>query len=502
MNTLKRNKKQIIVLAALALLVVALLLAFLGLGGFLNFSSKNARVIELGTRGFHPQELTIRQGETVKFITSAGQPFWPASNIHPEHTLYAEFDPKGPILPQSSWSFTFEKPGLWKYHDHIQANLTGKITVLGQGKSGSLNMELTAASCLEVPEGRKLQCWDELLEATLAEYGLASAFDLFIELYRSEPSVAKSCHGWGHVLGQGAYHLFAGSEEVQVPQEASYCGYGFYHGFLEELLLNTGDPTGAIEFCEYASDHAQERQSINVYANCIHGIGHGSTSEAAENPANWGQVEPVLAYGKKNCELVTSHSQELEVCWEGVFNELQQNINFGTNGFSYKLLQDDFFGICKRQEEKYKRSCYFEFIGLIHYVAGHDFKKAAAMVLEDVKDERDASYLMLKLAADFMQYDIVKASHEQNVLDCRSLPEYVHKACFQGITLGFTAHGEPGQEYVKGLAFCRSLFLSESERQVCHEKLFRDLSSQYKPEKLAGLCEGVEENYRQYCRQE
>jgi len=506
-SILKYNKKPFIFVGALLLFVGMLLvvLLYLNLPGkffaFLSPTLNKKHVVELRQDGFYPEEIIIRQGDTVAFITIAGKSFWPASNIHPAHTIYPEFDPKESISPEDSWSFKFTEPGLWKYHDHIQANHTGKITVLAPTGSGSWDRTQAATSCVGETPGGKLQCWDELLESTLAEHGLPAAFKLFIELYRSEPSVAKGCHGWGHVLGKGAYHLFADNKDVVVPNEASYCGYGFYHGFLEELLLNTGDPKGALDFCNYASERVAARQTIIVYVNCVHGIGHGSTSEAAEDPANWGKVDPVLAYGKKNCELVTNHPQELEICWEGVFNELQQNINFATNGFSYELLKDDFFGICRQEEQKYKRACYFEFIGLITYAAGHDFRKAAAMVLEDVPNEKDASYLMVKLAADFMQNDIVNPTYEKNVLDCRSLPEYVYKACLQGIVLGFTAHGEPGREYVKGLDFCRSPILTEAEEEQCHRKLLRDLSSLYLPEKLAEICQGVEDLYKEYCTQ-
>jgi len=485
-----------------AVIFALLIVAVFVLGAlFLSDRSGREHVVELRQDGFHPEKIIIQQGDTVKFITALEQPFWPASNIHPSHTIYPEFDAQESILSKDSWSFKFTEPGLWKYHDHIHANHTGKITVLApSGRSGSWDITQAATSCVDEIPGWKLQCWDELLESTLAEQGLPAAFKLFIELYKSEPSVAKGCHGWGHVLGEGAYYLFADNKDVVVPSEASYCGYGFYHGFLEELLVNTGDPRKALDFCSYISERADARQTISVYVNCVHGIGHGSTSVAAEDPANWGKVDAVLSFGKKNCELVTSHSQELQICWEGVFNEFVEEMNLATNGFSQELIKDDFFGICRRQEQKYKKACYFEFIGFINRAVGRDFRKAAAMVLDDVPNQKDAAYLMVKLAADFMQDDIVNPTYERNVLDCRSLPEYVHKACLvDGIVLGFTAHGEPGQEYVKGLDFCRSSILKKIEQEQCHKQLFKNLSSLYPPEKLAEICQSVEERYQQYC---
>lgn len=119
--------------------VVLLILA----GAFLFMSSKEERkvpvaqtevpegatVVTLGKDGFSPAELTIAKGETVTFRTTNGELFWPASNLHPSHTIYPEFDPLTPVQPNTVWSFTFEKPGEWKFHDHLAPYFTGVITV-------------------------------------------------------------------------------------------------------------------------------------------------------------------------------------------------------------------------------------------------------------------------------------------------------------------------------------------------------------------------------------
>lgn len=85
--------------------------------------------IRLTANGFVPAESTIKAGETVTFVTDLGKQFWPASNLHPTHLLYPEFDPKQPIAPNASWSFTFTKAGSWKFHDHLAPYYTGTINV-------------------------------------------------------------------------------------------------------------------------------------------------------------------------------------------------------------------------------------------------------------------------------------------------------------------------------------------------------------------------------------
>lgn len=86
--------------------------------------------IVLTDSGFEPREVTIRQGGTITFINETDKPHWPASNLHPTHELYAEFDPLRPLAADEEWSFTFERIGTHNYHDHIRAYFVGKIHVV------------------------------------------------------------------------------------------------------------------------------------------------------------------------------------------------------------------------------------------------------------------------------------------------------------------------------------------------------------------------------------
>jgi plastocyanin len=88
-----------------------------------------AVVITLSKDGFSPDELSIKTGTTVAFRSVNGDLYWPASNLHPSHLVYPEFDPEEPIQPNDVWSFTFTKVGEWKYHDHLAPYFTGVITV-------------------------------------------------------------------------------------------------------------------------------------------------------------------------------------------------------------------------------------------------------------------------------------------------------------------------------------------------------------------------------------
>ena len=90
---------------------------------------EGATVVTLTKDGYVPRELTVEKGTVVAFVSENGALFWPASNLHPSHGIYPEFDPKAPIQPNDAWSFTFDTAGEWKYHDHLAPYFIGVITV-------------------------------------------------------------------------------------------------------------------------------------------------------------------------------------------------------------------------------------------------------------------------------------------------------------------------------------------------------------------------------------
>lgn len=86
--------------------------------------------VVLGEKGFDPQEVTLQKGATITFSTTRNKPFWPASNLHPSHTIYSEFDPMRPLQPSETWQFTFDRVGDWAYHDHLRSYYVGIVHVV------------------------------------------------------------------------------------------------------------------------------------------------------------------------------------------------------------------------------------------------------------------------------------------------------------------------------------------------------------------------------------
>lgn len=92
-------------------------------------SASNQYIVNYTDNGFSPASITVPKGATVMFNNNSSNPFWVASNPHPTHTDYPEFDAKKDISVGSSYDFTFTKTGTWGYHNHLNPSEGGTVIV-------------------------------------------------------------------------------------------------------------------------------------------------------------------------------------------------------------------------------------------------------------------------------------------------------------------------------------------------------------------------------------
>jgi len=97
--------------------------------------------VRITSSGFEPKTLTVKAGTTVTFVNEDSNKHWPASAMHPTHTVYPGsdinkcgsdetiFDACKGLEQGESFSFTFNEKGSWKYHDHLSVSSTGTIVV-------------------------------------------------------------------------------------------------------------------------------------------------------------------------------------------------------------------------------------------------------------------------------------------------------------------------------------------------------------------------------------
>lgn len=100
-------------------------------------------VINITSEGFSPNAVTIRAGSQVTFRNEEDKEHWPASEVHPTHSVYpgsgrekcgtAEerniFDACRGLKRGETFDFVFYEKGTWRYHDHLQTSFFGSVTV-------------------------------------------------------------------------------------------------------------------------------------------------------------------------------------------------------------------------------------------------------------------------------------------------------------------------------------------------------------------------------------
>ena len=280
-----------------------------------------------------------------------------------------------------------------------------------------------------------------------------------------------------------------------------YCGYGFYHGFMETLLHASGNLEEAREFCSYTEELTGLPSS---WTACFHGIGHGAVD--ASDPRAWGSIEAIMEPGIELCKAVSETDFQLYLCVTGVFNStevLSTNPKYGIED-----LNKDPYEFCQKQPDEFKEPCYTNMIPVVLRLSDDDFAKAARYVVENIQDPTQmtidnytvSEMVMLSLFHEFIRLNIQNANYIQDGLNyCRQLSQDLHLACIEGLSGGHIKYGEPEREYVKALNFCGSDQLSKEERKPCYKHVLSRLRAWYSQEKARQICESVDPEYRMFC---
>lgn len=95
--------------------------------GVLN---QNKVVVTYNGTAFSPKAVTIKKGDSITFVNESAGGMSVASDPHPSHTIYPEFDQyKSTERGQKSFTFVFDKVGSWAYHNHLNSSATGLVVV-------------------------------------------------------------------------------------------------------------------------------------------------------------------------------------------------------------------------------------------------------------------------------------------------------------------------------------------------------------------------------------
>lgn len=94
-----------------------------------NLANEVTATVTYNGTSFSPRTLTITSGETVTFVNNSKQQMWVASDPHPQHTNLSGFDALRGYGAGQSYSYTFTKAGNYQFHDHLNEDAHGTITV-------------------------------------------------------------------------------------------------------------------------------------------------------------------------------------------------------------------------------------------------------------------------------------------------------------------------------------------------------------------------------------
>lgn len=80
--------------------------------------------------GFSPATVRVQKGTTVTWTNQDDSPHQVTSDPHPTHEALPGLDSEEALAKGDSFSFTFEQPGTFTYHDHLNPlKLLGTVIV-------------------------------------------------------------------------------------------------------------------------------------------------------------------------------------------------------------------------------------------------------------------------------------------------------------------------------------------------------------------------------------
>lgn len=104
----------------------------------------NTAQVEITKNGFSPLTLTVDQNTIVTFVNKDDKLHRVVSDPHPTHETLPALDSQTNIPPDGQYSFLFDKPGSWTYHDEENPLVfQGTIDVIGETQAGEEKLSIS-----------------------------------------------------------------------------------------------------------------------------------------------------------------------------------------------------------------------------------------------------------------------------------------------------------------------------------------------------------------------
>ena len=292
------------------------------------------------------------------------------------------------------------------------------------------------------------QCLTKVVVDEAKSHGVDAGFDALASAYARDKTFADTCHGATHTLGDIGYEQYKKNEQFKLTSKTSYCGFGFFHGFMESLLFDTRDISVARRFCDSAEESMKKTFSGVSFA-CYHGIGHGVVD--GSDPALWGDAKKYIEPGLKLCDTLGDNEEHKTRCASGVFNAL--GVAYMEPRYLLKPKPNDPYAICREQDKPYARkACYDQMNSYIVPSVG-TFKKAISLAAEaELRYRRTAIWSVAGMSAQKTLSENRDAGVD--IATCLDLSSEFRDACVDGFAAGLVEFGLPGKEFEIPVAAC------------------------------------------------
>jgi len=471
--------------------------------------------VVLTNDGFKPSHLTVPLGARVVFTTTRGRYFWPASNDHPSHTLYAEFDPKEPISPDSSWSFQFEQPGVWKFHDHVSPSYTGDITVGPVAKEEQRNEKkgtvvsltkslwsklhtllgqyikpLNYASCrsVKLDRGERIQCWERVVVAITQRKGLIAALNFVAREKNRNVAFASDCHVYVHRIGEEYYWYFFNNRQIEVSDKFNICDQGFFHGFMQEFASHGTNIIQAKRYCDLLmSQMGESNERLHMLRQqCYHGVGHGAAFLYAAS--YWGNTDEIIRRSISDCRSLIDGDPHL--CISGVFGGMAA-MYWGLHGFTLDMDISKPWQLCEHQPMPERVDCYDQLVPVVFSRMGLDLKTVGNLI-EQIPEMAIRRVAMEHLGS-MPSYTLVPETEDYNsiILACRMFLQPLNTDCLHGFAGALVRIGPISEAQNRSTRFCQSDSMSESERAVCYDAVRNQIATHYSEKEASRYCQHI-----------
>ncbi len=456
--------------------------------------------IKMTSGSFDPKNIQIEKGDTVTFVNQDQVDRWPASNIHPTHQIYPEFDPKKPIHKGNSWEFQFDKAGIFRFHDHLNPDLTGVIIVTDNGEKSKterfnlaqvknylsnsikkiyyrffpskLEADLNAFNAVEVASNQsQLQNWVALIGGKKFMGKLVAD---------SEGGNKVDCHQEAHLVGRTAYQL----EGRSVFQNTDYnCHSGYLHGAMEAFIAETKGQNLIKEVSKLCSGFKTNFSNFE----CLHGIGHGLLAFDDYD------IPSALDLCRK-----LSTDYERRSCYGGIFMEniMVDEGRGATTAHSTNWVSQDPHFPCSGVDKDYliQYECYQMQTSRMLHIFKYDFKPIAEECLK-------APQNMIEVCFKSMGRDIAGQTLRDPVKIvnlCRNVPSDYFRVCITGaenVIIDFWGENLTNQPQ----SLCR--ILSGDDKGFCYSLLGARLKDIFgkNNNKIKSICDEGDDKFKEVC---